>query len=190
GINNTAAGPFSRQLNEWSVFNVGLQLDLIKTNLQTVLSGGAAPCTSIPSLPNGIQIFPGSAPLYKNGVLVGAIGVSGDGVDQDDLIAAGGNAGFAAPVAIRSDQVFVRGVRLLKVKYKSGDATKALARKRFFLVRGSLDDNKFLIENIKQTAVMSRDCFYRSKSASEALMKWLKEGDCESVYCREIEERY
>jgi uncharacterized protein GlcG (DUF336 family) len=117
GINNTAAGPFSRELNEWSVFNVGLQLDLIKTNLQTVLSGGAAPCTSIPSLPNGIQIFPGSAPLYKNGVLVGAIGISGDGVDQDDLIAAGGDAGFAAPAAIRSDQVFVRGVRLPFLKF-------------------------------------------------------------------------
>lgn len=117
GINNTPAGPFSRELNEWSVFNLGLQLDLIKANLQTVLSGGAAPCTSIPSLANGIQIFPGSAPLYKNGVLVGAIGISGDGVDQDDLIAAGGNAGFAAPAAIRSDQVFVRGVRLPFLKF-------------------------------------------------------------------------
>ena len=117
GINNTNAGPFSRELNEWSVFNVGLQLDLIKANLQTVLSGGVAPCTSIPSLPNGIQIFPGSMPLYKNGVLVGAIGISGDGVDQDDLIAAGGGAGFAPPVAIRSDQVFVRGVRLPFLKF-------------------------------------------------------------------------
>jgi uncharacterized protein GlcG (DUF336 family) len=117
GINNTAAGPFSRQLSEWSIFNVGLQLDLIKTNLQTVLSGGAAPCTSIPSLPNGIQIFPGSAPLYKNGVLVGAIGISGDGVDQDDLIAGAGSNGYAPPVAIRSDQVFVRGVRLPYLKF-------------------------------------------------------------------------
>jgi uncharacterized protein GlcG (DUF336 family) len=117
GINETAAGPFSRPLNEWSVFNVGLQLDLIKTNLQTVLGGGVAPCTSIPSLPNGIQIFPGSAPLYKNGVLVGAIGISGDGVDQDDLIAAAGCEGFAAPAAIRSDQIFVRGVRLPYLKF-------------------------------------------------------------------------
>ena len=117
GIDNTAAGPFSRELNEWSVFNVGLQLDLIKANLQTVLSGAAAPCTSIPSLPNGIQIFPGSVPLYKNGVLVGAIGISGDGVDQDDLIAAGGAAGFAPPVNIRSDQIFVRGVRLPFLKF-------------------------------------------------------------------------
>ncbi len=117
GINNTAAGPFSTELNNWSVFNVGLQLDLIKTNLQTVLSGGAAPCTSIPNLPNGIQIFPGSMPLYKNGVLVGAIGISGDGVDQDDLIAAGGGAGFSPPANIRSDQILVRGVRLPFLKF-------------------------------------------------------------------------
>jgi uncharacterized protein GlcG (DUF336 family) len=117
GINNSAAGPFSRELNEWSVFNVGLQLDLIKTGLQTVLGGGAAPCTSIPGLFNGIQIFPGSMPLYKNGVLVGAIGISGDGVDQDDLIAAAGGAGFAPPAAIRSDQIFVRGVRLPFLKF-------------------------------------------------------------------------
>jgi len=117
GINNAAAGPFSRELNEWSVFNVGLQLDLIKTNLQTVLGGGAARCTSLPSLPNGIQIFPGSAPVYKNGVLVGAIGISGDGVDQDDLIAGAGSNGYAPPAAIRSDQVFVRGVRLPYLKF-------------------------------------------------------------------------
>ena len=117
GINNTAAGPFSRQLNEWSVFNVGLQLDLIKANLEATLSGAAVPCTSISSLPNGIQIFPGSAPLYKNGVLVGAIGISGDGVDQDDLIAGAGSNGYAPPIAIRSDQVFVRGVRLPYLKF-------------------------------------------------------------------------
>jgi uncharacterized protein GlcG (DUF336 family) len=117
GINNTAAGPFSRQLNEWSVFNVGLQLDLIKTNLEATLSGSIVPCTSVPGLANGIQIFPGSAPLYKNGVLVGAIGISGDGVDQDDLIAGAGSSGYAPPAAMRSDQVFVRGVRLPYLKF-------------------------------------------------------------------------
>ncbi|HYW69636.1 MAG TPA: heme-binding protein [Pyrinomonadaceae bacterium] len=117
GINNTAAGPFSTSINQWSVFNVGLQLDLVKAALQTALSGGSAPCTSIPNLPNGIQIFPGSMPLYKNGVLVGAIGISGDGVDQDDLIAAAGGAGYAPPAGIRSDQVFVRGVRLPFLKF-------------------------------------------------------------------------
>jgi uncharacterized protein GlcG (DUF336 family) len=117
GIDNTAAGPFSTGFPQWSVFNVGLQLDLIKTNFQAAAVGAAVPCTSIASLPNGIQIFPGSMPVYKNSVLVGAIGISGDGVDQDDLISAAGGNGFSAPPAIRSDQVFVRGVRLPYVKF-------------------------------------------------------------------------
>ena len=119
GIDNTAAGPFSTQLSEWSPFNDGLQLDIVKANLVSVLTPPFAPmpCTSIPGLANGIQIFPGSVPLYRNGVLVGAIGVSGDGVDQDDLISAAGANGFSPPAAVRSDQVFVRTVRLPFLKF-------------------------------------------------------------------------
>ena len=120
GINDTAAGPFSTPIAEWSPFNDGLQLEIIKTNLVSVLTPPFTPlfqCTTIPGLPNGIQIFPGSVPLYKNGVLVGAIGVSGDGVDQDDLIGAAGANGYSPPVEIRSDQVFVRGVRLPFLKF-------------------------------------------------------------------------
>jgi len=117
GINNTAAGPFSTPLGEWSPFNVGLQLDLIKTNLLAAIGGASVPCSTIPNLPNGIQIFPGSVPLYKNGALVGAIGISGDGVDQDDLISAGGGNGYSPAPGIRSDQVFVRGVRLPFLKF-------------------------------------------------------------------------
>ena len=63
-------------------------------------------------LANGMTIFPGGFPLYKGGALVGAIGVSGDGVDQDDLIAFAGHAGFEAPLEKRSDTVHVRGVAL------------------------------------------------------------------------------
>jgi uncharacterized protein GlcG (DUF336 family) len=117
GIDNTQAGPFSTPLSEWSVFNVGLQLDVTRANLLATLAGTPMPCTSIPNLPNGLQIFPGSVPLYKSGVLVGAIGISGDGVDQDDLIAAAGGNGFSPAPAIRSDQVFVRGVRLPFLKF-------------------------------------------------------------------------
>jgi len=117
GINNTAAGPFSTEISAWSPFNVGLQLDLIQTNLLAAIGGAAVPCSTIPNLPNGIQIFPGSVPIYKNGVLVGAIGISGDGVDQDDLIGAAGGNGFSPAPAIRSDQVFVRGVRLPFLKF-------------------------------------------------------------------------
>jgi uncharacterized protein GlcG (DUF336 family) len=117
GIDNSAAGPFSTAIGSWSPFNVGLQLDLVRANFLAALSGPIAGCTSIPALPNGIQIFAGSVPLYKNGVLVGAIGISGDGIDQDDLIAAAGANGFSPPVGIRADQIFVRGVRLPFLKF-------------------------------------------------------------------------
>ncbi len=70
-------------------------------------------------LANGITIFPGGEPLYKDGKLVGAIGVSGDGVDQDDRISFGGTFGFRPADKIRSDflgDVAVR--RHLKNKVK------------------------------------------------------------------------
>lgn len=104
-------GPFSKTLGAWSIFNTGLQLDILLTPAINFLS---ASCTAnlLPSLPNGITIFPGGFPLYKGGVLVGAIGISGDGVDQDDLIAFVGSTGFEAPTMIRSDNVVVRGVTL------------------------------------------------------------------------------
>jgi uncharacterized protein GlcG (DUF336 family) len=99
GIDGSAAGPF---------FNI-YQRDV------------ANPCTQGFQVagPNqsGIVFFPGSVPLYRNGVLVGGLGISGDGVDQDDYVAAGGAAGFEAPTAIRADQVIVNGVRLPYQKF-------------------------------------------------------------------------
>lgn len=70
-----------------------------------------------PNRGNGVTIFPGGIPLYKNGQLAGAIGISGDGVDQDDLIAAAGARGFEPAANIRCDQVSYRGVRLPYVKF-------------------------------------------------------------------------
>jgi uncharacterized protein GlcG (DUF336 family) len=106
-----ANGTFSEALGTWSVFNTGLQLEMYLAPGASLLK---APCTgtALPALANGITIFPGGFPLYKNGVLVGAIGVSGDGVDQDDYISFVGSTGFAAPAEIRSDNVAVRGVTL------------------------------------------------------------------------------
>ena len=129
GINGTQAGPFSSLLADWSPFNNGLQLDLIRTALVSpppmcVTSGRMkremfppCPCTTISEIKNGLQIFAGGIPLYRGSTLVGAIGVSGDGIDQDDLIAAGGANLFAPPDAIRSDKFFVRGVRLPFLKF-------------------------------------------------------------------------
>ncbi|MEK7748130.1 MAG: heme-binding protein [Nitrospirota bacterium] len=66
---------------------------------------------------NGIVFFPGSTPLYKNGVLSGGLGVSGDGVEQDDYVTAGGAAGFAPADSIRADQLFLRDIRLPFFKF-------------------------------------------------------------------------
>jgi uncharacterized protein GlcG (DUF336 family) len=75
-----------------------------------------------PALPNGITIFPGGFPLYRNGVLIGAIGVSGDGVDQDDLIGMSGAVGFLPPESIRSDQFDLGGARLPYAKFPRNPA--------------------------------------------------------------------
>lgn len=120
GIDETEHGPFSVPSEDFSPFNVGLQVDLIAPAVMKFLNTGMLSpnnCTGIPALKNGIQIFAGSVPLYKGGRLVGAIGISGDGIDQDDIIAAMGSTGFEAPVEIRSDTVFVRGARLPFVKF-------------------------------------------------------------------------
>ncbi|MEA2624317.1 MAG: hypothetical protein QOD06_362 [Candidatus Binatota bacterium] len=61
---------------------------------------------------NGITIFPGGLPLYRGGALVGAIGISGDGVDQDEIIASEGTLGFEAPEGIRTDRITFRGTQL------------------------------------------------------------------------------
>jgi uncharacterized protein GlcG (DUF336 family) len=99
GINNSNPGPF---------FNLFLA-DL------------ASPCTqgsqAANANQNGVVFFPGSLPLYKNGVLVGGLGVSGDGVDQDDYVTNAGGQNFAATVAIRADQVIVDTVRLPYLKF-------------------------------------------------------------------------
>jgi hypothetical protein len=73
---------------------------------------------------NGVVFFPGSAPLYKdvsgNGqaVLVGGLGVSGDGVDQDDDVTFQAAVGFGPPPnVLKADEVRVRNVRLPYQKF-------------------------------------------------------------------------
>jgi uncharacterized protein GlcG (DUF336 family) len=79
------------------------------------------PCTqgSQPANPNqnGIVFFPGSEGLYRNGTLVGGLGISGDGVEQDDYVTAGGAAGFEPPASMRADQILINGVRLPYLKF-------------------------------------------------------------------------
>ncbi len=70
-------------------------------------SRGGSPNRSFPNQ-NGITWFPGSSPLYKNGRLVGGLGVSGDGVEQNDLVSAAGAVGFEPPPELRVDNSVIR----------------------------------------------------------------------------------
>jgi len=129
GIDDNPNGPFSRPFREWSPFSTGLQLDLVFNGILRALgllepldpaAAGSSTCTSIDALPNGIQIFPGSVPVYRGRTLVGGVGVSGDGVDQDDMIGFLGlhNAGVElgtvgnAPRDMRADRISVNGSHL------------------------------------------------------------------------------
>ncbi len=181
-----AAGP---NPNTTSVFNTGIQTDVLVTNLARFLltygpgggvnevarladfvnnRGGTRPLLNAPfgagfaatvpgrvsrgpavnvgeidepppmgfpdrTLANGMQIFPGGVPLYKldattnTGILVGAIGISGDGIEQDDNVAFAGAGGFV-PGGIgdfqrfgtnirRADRVILSNIRFLRLPY-------------------------------------------------------------------------
>jgi hypothetical protein len=84
------------------------------------------------------------------------------------------------------------GVLRLRVRVKTDDSSplRGLARKRFFLLPGTLEQNRALIAAIEQQALTTRDCYYKQHGASAALIAWLKEGDCESVYCRTVEKDF
>ncbi len=140
GSDGSPPGPLAKPAGEWSPFSTGIQLDLVYNAVvhHVAFVLGAAPdvatnCTGetgfdtgfmsvapIPAIANGIQIFPGSVPVYRDRQLVGAVGVSGDGVDQDDMIAFLGLqdgvsalGGFAqAPSDLRADQFTPAGSRL------------------------------------------------------------------------------
>lgn len=66
---------------------------------------------------NGVVFFPGSTAVYLGPRLAGGFGVSGDGVDQDDVVTFMGATDFSAPPAIQAVQFFVRGIRLPYIKF-------------------------------------------------------------------------
>ncbi len=79
------------------------------------------PCTNGHQAANpnqsGIVFFPGSVPLYKAGKLVGALGISGDGVEQDDYDSAQAYVGFEPADSIKADQIILNNVRLPYLKF-------------------------------------------------------------------------
>ncbi len=115
GIGRTSPGIFLGLQEKFSAFPADFENPL---NGAIVAS---APAVN-PNLPNGITIFPGGFPLYRNGVIVGAIGVSGDGIDQDDIVTASGAALFPAPKGIRADRFAYRGARLPYAKFPRNPA--------------------------------------------------------------------
>jgi uncharacterized protein GlcG (DUF336 family) len=155
GVPGAPNGPLSLPFDQWSPFQTGLELDLSynqilisiayivnQDGLAVNFDGAQIPsptaammtplpdvapgsCTGISRLPNGITLFPGGFPIYRNGVLIGGIGASGDGSDQSDLVAFLGlsngaavlNSGIEqAPPAIRADTLAPLNARLLYVQ--------------------------------------------------------------------------
>jgi uncharacterized protein GlcG (DUF336 family) len=147
GLESGVPGPLSKPPGEWSPFSTGLQLDIVlNAVLQHVLFvagagvpdvgdncagvdlaedlSAVAPTVTEARATGGIQIFPGSVPIYRGNTLVGGIGVSGDGIDQDDMIAFLGlhNAGQVlgtvnnAPQAMRADTLTPNDIRLRYVQ--------------------------------------------------------------------------
>lgn len=128
---NTPPGPLSVPIERFNIFSTGLQSQLIEGDILNHIGFilGANPtdvpqqCTRAPDIrpgfnrfQNGLTLFAGGVPIYRNGTLVGAIAASGDGNDQSDMIAFLGlnNAGIKlngaignAPAAIRADRIFV-----------------------------------------------------------------------------------
>ncbi len=115
GIDGNNPGPFFTEQDKLSGFS-GQEPNVTFTDMADLSSPPLRNGIRM-DLPNGITIFPGGFPLYRNGVLIGAIGISGDGVDQDDIVGASGTHDFLAPNAIRSDQFNFRGTRLPYAKF-------------------------------------------------------------------------
>ena len=140
---NTAAGPgaFSilkdAGINPKTGLNTNPNSPPLASSFKTVLgydsfnTGSNFHSTTMPAAnQNGIVFFPGSSALYVGRKLSGGFGVSGDGVDQDDVVtsyaAAGSPQGnFNAPTDLRADNYRVSGIRLPYVKYSRNPFTGA-----------------------------------------------------------------
>src|SRR3954471_2442793 len=115
GIDGNPPGSLSLPFSRWSLFSTGLQLDLVAGDILNGIATGAQPqqgCAFIGAVPvpgqllpnlvpgivlptlsggktllaNGLQIFSGGFPIYRGNVLVGGIGISGDGIQQDSMV--------------------------------------------------------------------------------------------------------
>ena len=131
GVRNTPPGP---------LVGVGLSnlffSDINKFRMPgSVISFSSTPgLTILPVVGSSLDGSPGGVPLYKNGVLVGGVGVTGDGVpgpipglrsqnpfqfipgyDKDEDIALAGQIGFRPASSIQANNVYINGIALAYV---------------------------------------------------------------------------
>lgn len=79
------------------------------------------PCSQGMGVPdpnrNGVVFFAGSSPLYRGGEIAGGLGVSGDGIEQDDYVAFHAAGPFLPSREIWADRVKIDGARLPMFKF-------------------------------------------------------------------------
>ena len=108
GIDHTHLGPF---------------FDDFRTDVANPCSQGFQPANANQS---GIVFFPGSIGLYSGTQLIGGLGVSGDGVEQDDFVTAATVSqincptcapNWTPPESIRADNILIDNTRLPYFKF-------------------------------------------------------------------------
>ena len=87
--------------------------------ISDTLGGAPERANDVPELRNGITLFAGGFPIYRGGELIGAIGLSGDGLEQDDFLPflaidqvgkeLGPGSINNAPIPVRADQLAPAG---------------------------------------------------------------------------------
>jgi uncharacterized protein GlcG (DUF336 family) len=143
GIDGNPPGSLSVPFSRFSLFSTGLQIDLVAADVLNGILTGQRPaqgCAFIGAIPgsgplpdlvpgtvlpplsggktllaDGLQIFSGGFPIYRGGELVGGIGVSGDGIQQDSMIGFLGIQNGPStlnnpPVQLRVDQFAPQGI--------------------------------------------------------------------------------
>lgn len=72
-------------------------------------------------------------------------------------------------------------------QFNNAGKIEKLTRKRFYLFRGGLQENKVLLDRIRAAEIVSRNCYYNRLQASPQFICWLQTENCESPFCRKIE---
>ena len=141
GVRNTSPGP---------LVGVGLS-NLFTSDINKFRAPGSLITFSstpglaiVPIFGTSLDGSPGGVPLYKNGIHVGAVGVTGDGVpgpvvfrsqnpftfipgyDVDEEVALAGQTGFRPDRSIQANNVYINGIALAYVSSPAPDVAGTL----------------------------------------------------------------